>query len=544
MALPLRDGIFLVAAVSGVWLCWLGLYSYRRWRVPGIVPFAAVSVILGCSAIAGTLFAIAWGATVPETVVPRWSDIGLVGWAIAMIPWFVFSLQYTGRRIQFRRRTVLALSAPVVGINLLLAVRVFDVVGISVVTQIFATLSLLYLFALVTVGGYLLMRTTYEYGHLSLVQGLCLTLAGVAPLILLNTISTLAGETADVVVFAVYAAAFVIPAGCLSIAVFRYRMFESTPAIGALGERAIPRELDDLVVVVDRDGRVIKLNEAAVQTLCDSPVGPLGEPLSSVIPHGIQTLRDAESVELETSAGRRKFDPEVTGFTDQYDRPLGSLLSLRDVTDRELRKQRLEVLNRVLRHNIRNQVDVIKSNAEAVAAETERDYPGTIRDAADELADLGATAREIDRLVSREPDESAADLSSVVRELAPSHAEISVTLDLPESAPLVTDWEALRVALEPAIANAVEHADTSIRIGVEGRPAGYTIRITDDGAGIPDAELAALDAETETPLRHGTGLGLWQLKWGVTKLNGDVSFDTTEGTTVRIDVPDRDASSP
>jgi len=66
--------------------------------------------------------------------------------------------------------------------------------------------------------------------------------------------------------------------------------------------------------------------------------------------------------------------------------------------------------------------------------------------------------------------------------------------------------------------------------------------ISDDGPGIPVAELNALDRGTEDPLKHTTGLGLWQLKWAVMTLNGDVSFETDNGTTVRIDIPDNAAA--
>mgnify|MGYP002760278527 FL=1 len=65
------------------------------------------------------------------------------------------------------------------------------------------------------------------------------------------------------------------------------------------------------------------------------------------------------------------------------------------------------------------------------------------------------------------------------------------------------------------------------------------MRITDDGPGIPNAELATLRSGTETDLRHGRGLGLWQLRWGVDELNGTLAFDTDDGTTVEITVPHR-----
>jgi signal transduction histidine kinase len=208
------------------------------------------------------------------------------------------------------------------------------------------------------------------------------------------------------------------------------------------------------------------------------------------------------------------------------------------VTERELRKQRLEVLNRVLRHNLRNRVDVIKSNAEAVDSDSNTEYVAAIRESADGLATLSSKARATDQLVSRPARQSSGDLSATVRSLADAVGAEAVTLDVPDSAPLVTDWDALRKAIRSALENAVEHTEESVTVSIAEIQRGYEITVADDGPGIPDSELASLDAETETPLQHGTGLGLWQLEWGITKLGGDLSFETDDGTTVRMAVPD------
>jgi signal transduction histidine kinase len=541
MALSLGDGWFAVTILSGVVLCWLGIYCYRRWNEPGVTPFAAVALFLGGGGIVGGAIALTQGGDLPEAGVTLWVDVSLTAWVLAMVPWILFALQYTGRYTQFRVRTVVLLAAPVASIVFFLIVQSTEAMQQSIVTEIFGTLALLYVFALVAVGCYLLLRTTQKYGHLSLVQGVSLTLAGTGPLVIINSIPILAGETSDGTVFAVYALAFVTPAVTLLLAVFRYDMFESTPAAGALGERAIPRETDDLVFVVDTDGRIIKINETAVETLDASPSDPLGDPFDSLVSVSVDELQSTETVELETVAGMRKFDPQITTFTDQHGRPLGSLVSLRDVTERELRKQRLEVLNRVLRHNLRNKVDVIKSNAEAVAAESDSEHTGAILDSADELATLSAKARSTDQLVSHPTRESRNDLSELVSDLTETDGDVDITLDIPESAPLVTDWEALRSALSSAIQNAVEYAEESVTVTVEDRPDGYRVTVADDGPGIPESELASIDAESETPLQHGTGLGLWQLRWGITKLNGNLSFDTQDGTAVHMTVPDLSA---
>ena len=65
-----------------------------------------------------------------------------------------------------------------------------------------------------------------------------------------------------------------------------------------------------------------------------------------------------------------------------------------------------------------------------------------------------------------------------------------------------------------------------------------SIAISDDGPGIPAVELESLAAGTETPLQHGRGLGLWQLRWGVDALGGALSFETDDGTTVSITLAD------
>jgi signal transduction histidine kinase len=535
MAVTLGEGFLAAALLAGVGLCLHGLYCYRRWTEPGVGPFAAVTVVLGAGGIGGAVVALLFGRATPEGVVPLWSNVALTGWVLAMVPWVLFAFEYTGRYERIRWRTRAAIAFPVVGAMSLLILQGIAVPA-TILTQLFGSVALLYTFALVAVGSYLLLRTTYNYGHLSLFQGASLTLSGVAPLVLLNSVGTIGSDVGNTVVFGLYALAFVTPFLGFVLAVFRYDMFDSTPAAGTIGERAIPRETDDLVVVVDRDQRVIKLNETAAETLGVDRTAPLGNPLANLLGRSVEELRDLETVELTTAVGTRKFDPQVTSFTDQHGRRLGSLLSLRDVTDRELRKQRLEVFNRVLRHNLRNRIDVIKSNAAAVAEETDTDHAAAIQKSADGLVSLSSKARATDELVSRPTQAAPGNLAEMVRDLVDAE---EVRLDVPDVAPLVTDWDALRWTVESAIENAVEHAESAVTVSVEPTDDGYAVVVADDGPGIPESELASLDAETETSLQHGTGLGLWQLKWGVTKLHGDLDFDTADGTTVRITVPDR-----
>jgi signal transduction histidine kinase len=231
----------------------------------------------------------------------------------------------------------------------------------------------------------------------------------------------------------------------------------------------------------------------------------------------------------------------VSPVTDHHDNEIGRTLSLRDITERNLREQRLAVLNRVLRHNLRNEVDVLKSHAEMLDEDDEEIAP--ILESADAIGALGQQARRIDQYISGSPDHTTVDLNetvqSVLDTVGADDTTVDISVDIPSTATLVTNRSAVIGAVESALDNAVRYADSTVSVTAESRPGGFCLRVTDDGPGIPDWELESLDAGTESPLQHTTGLGLWQLKWAVRALNGDLSFDTADGTTVEIFVPDR-----
>jgi PAS domain S-box-containing protein len=215
----------------------------------------------------------------------------------------------------------------------------------------------------------------------------------------------------------------------------------------------------------------------------------------------------------------------------------------RDITERKRREQRLEVFNRILRHNLRNQLDVIQSHAEALSDRTSGDHAKRIVAAVDELAGIGRRARQIDRIVSKDDTLTEIDITQTVRQTVekrePMAKDVSVTTEFPRETRLLTDRETLTMAVESALENAFEHAASTVTVTVENEPDRSIIEIVDDGPGIPEEELMPVKAQTETRLQHGRGLGLWQLRWCVDSLNGELSFETQPGTTVRITVPDR-----
>jgi len=531
------DAFLLLSGLSGVAMCVLTADTYRRWDQPGTRAFVAFVAVIGVG-----LVLTAGAGTVGPTFdvdAPLWSPFAITLWGVSTVPWIAFALQYTGTYTRINRRTATLLTVPALAFPLVFA-NVFDLD--SPLFTILGSLSSLYLVALMIVGCFLVVRTASRYGHLTLGQGTVLAAIPLVLFVSINSSGPLFESAGEAAAAGVYAAGTVGVVGATAAALYRYDTFQSTPAVGTIGERAIVRQTDDLMFVVDDDGRIIRLNRTAADRLGTSKTEVLGEPLSELIGTTVEELRGMETIELLTDEGRRQFDPVLSRLTDQHGRRLGHTLSLHDVTELEMREQRLEVLNRVLRHNLRNQVEVIRSNAEHLAAESANGYADSIIESADRLTQLGRSARSIDRVVSQPSSTSDVDVAAVVYEAVEGSRRndgVEFSVSLPDRAPLVTERQALVAATESAVESALSRASTTVTVSLEEILSGYCLTVADDGPGIPDEELASVSEGTETALEHATGLGLWQLKWAVTKFNGDLSIENDDGATVEIRIPDQ-----
>jgi signal transduction histidine kinase len=532
------DVLFGLLALAGTALCVLGAYTYRSSEQLGTVPFAIFLGILGLGSLGSGVFGLLFAPYRTGTVTPVWGVFGIVAWLFAVVPWLFFAFRCTGAYTQTRWRTVVLVTLPCLGI---VANTAASALGIEArFARLIASLVSIYALALMVVGIYLVVQTTHKYGHLSLRQGASIALIPLVGLLGFNT-TTFFPNTVGVGPVGTAATGSWLAVCATALTLFRYETFDSTPAIGTIGERAIARESDDLVFVVNDCGRIIKLNQTATETLGVDQGAVLGGELTAVLDYECAELRDKDTISLETDDGINRYDAQVSTITDQHGRELGSLLSLRDVTERELREQRLTVLNRVLRHNLRNKIEVIRSHAEILDANTTNGHSDSIIKAADSLVELGQGARTIDRFVSESTASTTVDLREAIEQalddVEQADTTVTVSVDTPDQPAVTTNASALSAALESPIENALAYADTEVRITVAECADSYELTIADDGPGIPAGELESLDAGTETALQHGTGLGLWQLKWAVRTMGGELSFETGDGTTIEIVLP-------
>ncbi len=207
--------------------------------------------------------------------------------------------------------------------------------------------------------------------------------------------------------------------------------------------------------------------------------------------------------------------------------------------------QRLTVLNRVLRHDIRNDVNVIYGNADRLTDGTDAGDPAqTIKKKAMRLNRLSESAREIESLLEHDglPTESI-DIAALLREEGQTmtrYGNVELETSIPDNARAVASPK-IEIAIGHLIENAVEHNDSEspwVRIEANARDGRVELRILDNGPGLPDEEIRVLQRGHETAFDHASGLGLWLANWIVTESGGEIGFEREEsGSAVVVRLP-------
>lgn len=208
----------------------------------------------------------------------------------------------------------------------------------------------------------------------------------------------------------------------------------------------------------------------------------------------------------------------------------------------ETSNQQLQVLSRVFRHNVRNDLNIVQGYADLLERrlddERSRECVETIRETTEDIVEISEKLRVIED-ASNDPTDERIDLATVVTEAveALDTEEVDVALETPDSAWIRAD-ESVSYPVREVFENAVAHnTDPSrqvvARIEVNGSTTSLSVR--DNGPGIPEDERAVLRAEEETPLSHASSIGLWLVKWMCELQGGTVRFDATDaGTTVQL----------
>lgn len=213
----------------------------------------------------------------------------------------------------------------------------------------------------------------------------------------------------------------------------------------------------------------------------------------------------------------------------------------------QLRQQtrRLVVLNRILRHEVLNAVNVIRgyatidSDDRSGAGDIIDDRSATIERTIENVTYLTKTARP--NITTGTPINLPAALAASVDTIRTRYPAATISVDNTSDTLPVRANEHLEQAFTKLLENAITHADTTtptVEISVRTTASTVRVSIADEGPGLPERQRALLeDGRIEEFDDPGTGFGLNIVRLLVESYGGTIETTVSNGTTVTIVLP-------
>jgi len=533
--------IVVVATVTGaIFYAGIAVAIYRIGDTPGDRLYVVASV--GGVIWAGT-YALSFVVFDPALrlalEIPLW-----IGRLLVPAAWFLAALAYTGRDSYITPLLTGSIAVPsVVTLGLIAtsdahglfwrSYEIVEVLGLATASYDpgpWLLLQVAFSYVLIILG-LLVILELFLTSELYENQGRILLVAAALPSVL--NVKWLLGlppaPTLDLSPIA-----FAVTSVGIGYALVSHDLFSLSPATRRAGQRAAIDDFGDSVLVVDTDDRVVDLNKTTGETLGTPKSEAIGRQIGDVLDVERFDPAETDTVVVETVAGNREFDVTSSALTDRRNRVIGWTLLLHDVTRARRRQQRLSVLDRVMRHNIRNSMSIVMGCAEEIVETGEgeqTELARTIERESAQLVDLSETARTVERVVGREKEQDHVGVATVLRgvreRLLDGPASLSIVIETPDDLLIETD----PVVFEEVVFYAVRYLctdldeSTAIELVAVDTDEWAEIAVVGEDISVPAHEQRAIENGRESPLEHTGYLDLWLVNWGVELLGGTLAFD-------------------
>ena len=221
------------------------------------------------------------------------------------------------------------------------------------------------------------------------------------------------------------------------------------------------------------------------------------------------------------------------------------LLAAGDVDPEErLKRQRddLQLLNQVMRHDIRNDLQLVGAYAELLDDHVDEEgkaYLDVIKRNTESAVSLTTTVRDLAEVMLRddtEPRRVSVDriLSQQVEEVRSGYSEAVFTVEgsFPEEEVMAD--EMLSSVFRNLLRNAVQHNDetpptVTVSAAIDGDDGVVEVRVADNGPGVPEAHRDEVFGKGEKGLDSpGAGIGLYLVRSLIEIYGGDVWIEDNE----------------
>ena len=213
--------------------------------------------------------------------------------------------------------------------------------------------------------------------------------------------------------------------------------------------------------------------------------------------------------------------------------------------DEQIEEQRrtLQFINRLLRHDIANGLNVVSARSQILQShddEEVEEHATVIFERTEQLIDLTEDVREFSSALQNDPKpvEVTEIIESEAQMVQQTYPEANVRVRVPDPTEVLAG-KFLSSAVANVIENAVEHNDReqpTVEVDVERKADNVDIRVADDGAGISNDRIEDIlrSPDESTEPMHGIGLSLVETVLNRCGGSLEISDNEPRGTVIRL----------
>lgn len=242
-------------------------------------------------------------------------------------------------------------------------------------------------------------------------------------------------------------------------------------------------------------------------------------------------VRDEEVLSLKKDGSNYISYISATLVKDRHGIPNSIIVVKRDITERIKNEQKiaelneaLKVLNKILRHDILNDITVIANGVEEYNSQKDEELLSDALLAAKRSKETIEKMKQVEESITTGGPLKVIQLTEVLRPITDTFTELKITITGDAK---VTADEALSSVFANLFRNAIRHGNASeVQVNIFQDEENVTVKVCDNGKGIPDEIKDKLFIEGAKFGETGnTGLGLYIIRKSIERYGGKVSVE-------------------